>query len=204
MTESGQLRLMLFAADRRTLKAGETLFTRGSLSTSGFVVQSGSIAMMPNHEFGEEQILGPGTLIGEMALIVPSERPCDAVAKETTSLSFSSSATFRTSQSLRMKRTNCDCGSQAEVAGTSQNTTLSNPSSLAWRNCRVRTRSRPLPKCSRVRHLGLKDRSRLCRCQDRAALRHALLRLGHAHDLPSQVSLVLYSPGLSRPSDSAG
>ena len=84
--DQDQLRLMLFAADRRTLKAGETLFTRGSLSTSGFIIQSGSIALKPNHEFGEEQILGPGTLIGEMALIVPSERPCDAVAKEPTSL----------------------------------------------------------------------------------------------------------------------
>jgi len=67
-----QLRLMLFAADRRTLKAGETLFTRGSLSTSGFVIQSGRIALTPNHEFEDETILGPGTLIGEMALIVPS------------------------------------------------------------------------------------------------------------------------------------
>lgn len=84
--DQDQLRLMLFAADRRTLKAGEILFTRGSLSTSGFIIQSGSIALRPNHEFGEEQILGPGTLIGEMALIVPSERPCDAVAKEPTSL----------------------------------------------------------------------------------------------------------------------
>lgn len=84
--DQDQLRLMLFAADRRTLKAGETLFTRGSLSTSGFIIQTGSIALKPNHEFGEEQILGPGTLIGEMALIVPSERPCDAVAKEPTSL----------------------------------------------------------------------------------------------------------------------
>lgn len=81
-----QLRLMLFAADRRTLKAGETLFTRGSLSTSGFVIQSGLIALKPNHEFAEETLVGPGTLIGEMALIVPSERPCDAVAKESTSL----------------------------------------------------------------------------------------------------------------------
>lgn len=84
--DQDQLRLMLFAADRRTLKSGETLFTRGSLSTSGFIIQSGRIALKPNHEFGAEQILGPGALIGEMALIVPSERPCDAVAKEPTSL----------------------------------------------------------------------------------------------------------------------
>lgn len=84
--DQDQLRLMLFAADRRTLKAGEILFTRGSLSTSGFIIQSGSIALRPNHEFGEETVLGPGTLIGEMALIIPSERPCDAVAKETSSL----------------------------------------------------------------------------------------------------------------------
>ena len=81
-----QLRLMLFAADRRTLKAGETLFTRGSLSTSGFVIQTGCIVLKPNNEFQTETRVGPGMLIGEMALLVPSERPCDAVAQEPTSL----------------------------------------------------------------------------------------------------------------------
>ena len=81
-----QLRLMLFAADRRTLKAGETLFTRGSLSTSGFVIQSGSVLLKSNTEFQNDTIVGPGMLIGEMALLVPSERPCDAVANEQTSL----------------------------------------------------------------------------------------------------------------------
>lgn len=84
--DQDQLRLMLFAADRRTLKMGETLFSRGSLSTSGFVIQSGQIILRANHEFNEDRVVGPGTLIGEMALLVPSERPCDAIAKETTSL----------------------------------------------------------------------------------------------------------------------
>ena len=82
--EPDQLRLMLFAAERRVLKVGETLFTKGSPSSCGFIVQSGMIALMSELDAPAQTFLGPGSLIGELALIIPSERPMHAVARKVT------------------------------------------------------------------------------------------------------------------------
>ncbi len=83
--ENDQLRLMLFAADRRVLRPHETLFMRGEAADEGYLVQSGLIALLSDDNSVLEQAR-PGALIGEYALLVPSERPTIAVAREATSL----------------------------------------------------------------------------------------------------------------------
>ena len=80
------LRLMLFAAERRSLEPGEALFSRGDLSSGGFVVQTGLISLKPDLEQSEEILIHAGGLIGELALLVPSARPVYATAVEPSQL----------------------------------------------------------------------------------------------------------------------
>ena len=83
--EADQLRLMLFAADRRMLRPNETLFTQGEPADDGYLVQSGSVALLSDANTVIEQAR-PGMLIGEYALLAPSERPVTAVAREASSV----------------------------------------------------------------------------------------------------------------------
>lgn len=75
------LRMILFAAERRKLAEGERLFSKGSPSTGGFVVESGLIALVDDLEQPDIERVGRGTLIGEIALLATSERPVHAVAR---------------------------------------------------------------------------------------------------------------------------
>jgi len=83
--EADQLRLMLFAADRRMLRPNETLFMQGEPADDGYLIQSGLIALIGEANTVIEQAR-PGMLIGEYALLAPSERPVTAVAREATSV----------------------------------------------------------------------------------------------------------------------
>jgi CRP-like cAMP-binding protein len=83
--EADQLRLMLFAADRRMLRPNETLFTQGEPADDGYLVQSGLVALLSDANTVIEQAR-PGMLIGEYALLAPSERPVTAVAREASSV----------------------------------------------------------------------------------------------------------------------
>ena len=80
------LRMMLFAAERRTIAAGEKLFSKGSPAPGGFVVTSGAIAMIDEPDGFELDLVGPGTLIGELALLAASERSVHAIAREDSTL----------------------------------------------------------------------------------------------------------------------
>ena len=83
--EPDQLRLMLFAADKRVLRPNETLFSRGESANDGYLVQSGLIHLLNDANGLIEQVRA-GTLIGEYALLTASERTTHAVARETTSV----------------------------------------------------------------------------------------------------------------------
>ncbi len=74
------LRLLSFAAERRSLAPGERLFARGEASEGGFVVLSGTIALAPRVAGGETLTVGRSALIGRLALLLPGERPTDAHA----------------------------------------------------------------------------------------------------------------------------
>lgn len=74
------LRLLSFAAERRSLAPGERLFARGEASNGGFVVLSGRLALAPRIAGGETVIVGPSAVIGRLALLLPGQRPTDAHA----------------------------------------------------------------------------------------------------------------------------
>ncbi|MEA1831173.1 cyclic nucleotide-binding domain-containing protein [Methylobacterium durans] len=74
------LRLLTFAAERRSLASGDLLFARGEAADGGFVVLSGSIELAPRVAGGEPVAAGRSALIGQLALFLRGERPSDARA----------------------------------------------------------------------------------------------------------------------------
>ena len=66
-----QLRLLAFGAEMRAYRAKQVIFRQGDLADSGFVITEGQIRMtISENGFDlQSQILGPGSLIGEMALM---------------------------------------------------------------------------------------------------------------------------------------
>lgn len=79
------LRLVAFAAETRSLRAGDVLFRRGEGSDGAFLVISGAVALNREDDGRPaDEIVGPGALIGELALFTALERPVTAVAREPT------------------------------------------------------------------------------------------------------------------------
>jgi len=76
------LRLLCFAADRRSLAAGEVLFERDSPADGGFVVLSGRLSLAPRGAGGPDVEAGRSALIGRHALLVGGRRPTAARAAE--------------------------------------------------------------------------------------------------------------------------
>ncbi|MCV9938154.1 cyclic nucleotide-binding domain-containing protein [Boseaceae bacterium BT-24-1] len=77
------LRLVAFAAETRTLRAGDVLFRRGEGSDGAFLVVSGTVALKREDDGRPaDEVVGPGTLIGELALFTALERPVTAIARE--------------------------------------------------------------------------------------------------------------------------
>ena len=87
------LRNLAFGTELREVARNEALFHVGDTADAGFVVQSGSFRISAEDGSHQEVVAGPGTLIGELALIVPMQRPSTAVALEY-------SSTIRISRSL--------------------------------------------------------------------------------------------------------
>jgi CRP-like cAMP-binding protein len=76
------LRNLAFGTEQRDVARGEALFRAGDTADAGFVVQSGSFRVSADDGSRHEVIAGPGSLIGELALLVPMQRPSTAVALE--------------------------------------------------------------------------------------------------------------------------
>ena len=87
------LRLLAFSSETRRLRAGDTLFRKDDVSEYSFVVVSGAVALIDNEE--TTLIVGPGTLIGELALLAETRRPTTAIAREPTILLRVSRQMFR-------------------------------------------------------------------------------------------------------------
>jgi CRP-like cAMP-binding protein len=81
------LRVLANVADARRLRPDEVLFKQGDRSDGGYVVTSGLVAVAREGN-GEADIalLGPGSLIGELALFLRMQRPATAVAREASSV----------------------------------------------------------------------------------------------------------------------
>ena len=76
-----QLRLLAFGAEHRRLRHGETLFRAAARADAGFVIASGEVVLMQGPLGAEKTVAryGPGTLLGEMALLTETRRPATAV-----------------------------------------------------------------------------------------------------------------------------
>ncbi len=79
-----QLRLMAFGAESRMYRAKQVIFRQGDLADSGFVISEGQVRMTITVDGVDQQsqILGPGSLIGEMALLAETRRSAMAAAIE--------------------------------------------------------------------------------------------------------------------------
>ena len=81
------LRLMAFAADKRVLETGDILFREGEMGESGYLVISGAIGVgSADADKAETRRVGPGSLIGEHALLAAVRRPVTASALEPSSV----------------------------------------------------------------------------------------------------------------------
>jgi CRP-like cAMP-binding protein len=85
LMERDALRLVAFAAEHRTLRAGHVLFRKGDRSDGGYVVSRGAIVLDASGDGGSRTfVAGPGSLVGETALFLRLERPATATAREPT------------------------------------------------------------------------------------------------------------------------
>lgn len=75
------LRVLAIGSETRKIPRDETLFSAGDAADAGYVVQTGAIRVSSQDTGGYRDVVaGPGTLIGELALVVEMQRPATAVA----------------------------------------------------------------------------------------------------------------------------
>jgi CRP-like cAMP-binding protein len=81
------LRVLAIGVESRSLQNGAVLFYAGELADGGYIVQEGSLVLEPGTPSGgHEYTVGPGTLLGELALLTDTVSPVTAIAKEPTVL----------------------------------------------------------------------------------------------------------------------
>ena len=88
------LRMLAIGAESRFFEAGSVLFAAGEDADCAYVVQSGSFALEPQHAADGEAVAGPGTLLGESALLAEVKRPATATARESSTVMRISRAMF--------------------------------------------------------------------------------------------------------------
>lgn len=87
LMERDALRLLAFAAESRSLRAGDVLFRTGEPSDGAVLVVSGAVALTVEEDGRPaSEIAGPGALIGEIALFTSVPRPMTAIAREPTQI----------------------------------------------------------------------------------------------------------------------
>ena len=74
---TASLRMLAIGSEQRDFSPGDYLFNSGDEADAGYIVQRGSFRV---DDGGAEVVAGPGSLIGELALIVSMKRPSSAVA----------------------------------------------------------------------------------------------------------------------------
>jgi CRP-like cAMP-binding protein len=90
------LRVLAIGAETKTLQNGAVLFYAGELADGGYVVQQGSLVLEPNSpREGKQFTAGPGTLVGELALLTDTVCGTTAIAKGPTVVIRISRSLFR-------------------------------------------------------------------------------------------------------------
>src|ERR1039458_6425785 len=76
------LRILAIGAETRHLWTRALLFYAGELADGGYIVQEGSLLLEPNSPLeGEQFTAGPGSLVGELALLTDTVCAATAIAK---------------------------------------------------------------------------------------------------------------------------
>jgi CRP-like cAMP-binding protein len=91
------LRLMAFSGENRDFADGNILFREGDPAESAFVVMSGRVDLIRERIKAKAVLatLGPGELIGELALIIQTNRPNKAIAVGSARCHMIRRSTFR-------------------------------------------------------------------------------------------------------------
>jgi CRP-like cAMP-binding protein len=76
------LRILAIGAESRYLHDGNVLFRQGEPADAGYVLQEGLLSLEPVRGNAEPLMVGPGTLLGELALLTETQRPVTATALE--------------------------------------------------------------------------------------------------------------------------
>ena len=77
---TSSLRMLAIGSEQRDFASGDVLFNAGEDADAGYIVQRGTFRIEDGG--GVEIIVGPGALIGELALVVAMPRPSTATALE--------------------------------------------------------------------------------------------------------------------------
>jgi CRP-like cAMP-binding protein len=75
------LRILAIGAETRYIRGGQVLFSAGEDADGAFVIQEGRFSLSPSGD-GDAVTVGPGTLLGELALFTEIRRPATATALE--------------------------------------------------------------------------------------------------------------------------
>jgi len=76
------LRMLAIGTESHHVEPGQILFTAGEAADGAYIVQRGSFSLQPEAAGEPEVIAGPGTLLGESALLAETRRPATAIARE--------------------------------------------------------------------------------------------------------------------------
>lgn len=76
------IRVLAIGSEQQEFARGTVLFRTGEAADCGYVVQRGSFRVSFDDGTKRDVTAGPGSLIGELALIVPMQRPATATALE--------------------------------------------------------------------------------------------------------------------------
>ena len=81
------LRVLAIGADSKHLASGTVLHYAGEIADAAYIVQNGSLLLDPGtFSEGKQYTLGPGSLIGELALMTEWVASATAIAREPTVL----------------------------------------------------------------------------------------------------------------------
>jgi CRP-like cAMP-binding protein len=91
------LQIVAIGSETKQLADGEVLFRSGETADAGYVIQDGSLKLTWHDAKRSDPsvILGPGVLVGELALLTETVRPATAVAAEPTTVIRISRSLFR-------------------------------------------------------------------------------------------------------------
>ncbi len=91
-----QLRLIAFGAESMTLGAGRDIYAEGATADCAFIIASGSVVLFSEQQERRKIVdkLGPGDILGELALITEGRRLTSAMTESETRLVRLSRSTF--------------------------------------------------------------------------------------------------------------